>query len=282
MVDNNFIIHQQAFQYQWSGECFLSLKSFYRGTARYQVGTREYFIDGRSYLLLNECTRYHLTIDTTTPTESFCVFFSPSFVAGVVSEWAATDEQRLDFLVKPVSGLRLMERTYLHQGSVSQWLLMGRKSQISNSTSLAKEEFYHELLQTVLFQSTSEIREMDKLTFKKKATREEIYRRVHYARDFMDGCYTQNLRLNQIAQVAMMSENHLLRSFRRVFGTTPFRYIQYKKLAQAKREILTTSKSISSVAADAGYESLSNFSYCFSNAFGCSPSGLRKKVIGRK
>jgi hypothetical protein len=28
MQPNNFIIHQKAKQYQWKGECYLSIKSF--------------------------------------------------------------------------------------------------------------------------------------------------------------------------------------------------------------------------------------------------------------
>lgn len=42
MDGTNFTIHEQALQYQWSGDCFLSIKSFYEGDANYCVYQREY------------------------------------------------------------------------------------------------------------------------------------------------------------------------------------------------------------------------------------------------
>ena len=111
-MTGNFIIHQQAQKYQWFGDCFLSIKSFYGGQADYQVKQREYQVDQTNFLILNECTKYRLTIDNSKQTESFCVFFSPEFVSEVVSGLNATDEQLLDFNIKQYEGIKLFERNY--------------------------------------------------------------------------------------------------------------------------------------------------------------------------
>lgn len=282
MADHNFIIHQQARQYHWSGDCFLSIKSFYHGSARYNVQHREYSVNERNYLILNDCTKYELTIDTATPTESFCVFFAPGFVCQVLSEWNSSEEQRLEHSFKKLGGIKLFERNYLHGGDVTKILQQGKRSSPQIMHEMEKEEFYYTLLNAMLSQNAVSFRETNKLALKKKSTREEIYRRIYFAKDFIDGNYTANLTLNSIAGVAMLSENHLLRNFGRLFGMSPFQYITRLKIGEAKRQIMETDSNISDVAFNLGYTSLSNFSYYFKSVTGLSPTELRKKVIHRK
>ncbi len=282
MSANNFILHQQARQYQWSGDCFLSVKSFYHGSARYQVQQREYEVNEKNYLILNDCTKYDLTIDNASPVESFCVFFAPDFVGEVVSELSSSEEQLLDFSVKKEASIKLLERNYRHGGEVSNILQLGRDSSGRCMSGIEREEFYYALLNAVLFQNSNSLKETDLLTSKKKSTREEIYRRLHYARDFIDCCYPENLTLKKISQVAMLSENHLLRNFKQIFSISPFQYITQLKIAEARRQIIETDKSITEIATSLGYSSISNFSYYFKNMTGLSPVELRKKVIHRK
>lgn len=282
MLESNFIIHEKAYQYQWKGDCFLSIKSFYNGSAHYQVNQRAYKVNESNYLILNDCTKYDLTIDNSALTESFCVFFSPAFVAQKVSELNASEEQLLDFSFKKLDGIRLIEKNYTHTGKVSDLLRLGKRSEICKSNDIEKEEFYHQLLNAIFFRNNDSLQQAEKLKFKKKSTREEIYRRVFYAKDFIESYYSENLSLKQIADVALLSENHLLRTFRQIFGLSPFEYITHLKLAQAKQLILETDKSISEIAIQLGYSSISNFSYYFKTIFGQSPIALRKKVIYRK
>ncbi len=281
-MKNNFIIHQHARRYQWSGECFLSLKSFYRGSAKYRVQQREYDVDEKNYLILNDCTRYDLNIESKTDTESFCVFFSPDFVSYVVSELSATDEKLLDFSVEKIGGINLIEKKYPHLGPVSKILQEGKAESRDCGSELGKEEFYYRLLTAICLQNDRSLREAEQLIFKKKATREEIYRRINYAHDFIESNYTQDLSLKEIAKVAMLSENHLLRNFRQIFKISPFQYIVKLKIAAAKRRLRETDAPISEIAALSGYSSLSNFSCYFKSITGDSPSDYRKMVTYRK
>ena len=97
---------------------------------------------------------------------------------------------------------------------------------------------YHKLLNAILFQNIDSLKEAGRLTLKKKHTREEIYRRVFYAKDFIDCNYVENLTLKKISQVAMLSENHLLRNFGQIFHISPFQYIAQLKIAESKRQIM--------------------------------------------
>ncbi|WP_346883967.1 AraC family transcriptional regulator [uncultured Algibacter sp.] len=278
-MTDNFIIHQQAQKYQWSGDCFLSIKSFYGGQANYQVKQREYQVDQTNFLILNECTKYRLTIDTSKETESFCVFFSPEFVSEVVSGLNATDEQLLDFNVEKHEGIKLFERNYHHSGMVSELLKTGRKKSNFGIDELEKDEFYYQLLNAILKQNNYTLFDTKRLASKKKSTREELYQRVLFVKDFIDCNYHKNLRLKELANIGLISENHLLRNFNQIFGVTPFQYISKKRIQEAKRQILETNKTIKEIAFDTGYSSLGNFSNYFKNIVGQSPSALRKSDI---
>ncbi len=268
----NFIIHQHAKQYQWSGECFLSVKSFYHGSANYNVGHKAYQVDQDSFLILNECTNYDLTIDTENETESFCVFFSPAFVSKVIAEHASTDRQLLDFNPGRKSDAYFLERKYRHEGVLSRMLLNGKNQLDKSDSILEHDEFYHQLLNAVILQNEGSLLEVDKLTLKKKSTRVEIYQRLHCAKDFIEHNYAENLSLSEIAMIAALSENHLLRCFKQVFGLSPFKYMSILRIQEAARQMKTSDKPISEIAMEVGYSSMSNFSHYFKSLMGASPS----------
>ncbi|MEP0266419.1 AraC family transcriptional regulator [Dokdonia sp.] len=276
-MGNNFIIHQHAKEYQWSGECFLSIKSFYHGEANYQVKQREYCINQTNFLLLNECTKYRLTIDAPNETESFCVFFSPEFVSDVVSELYSSEKQLLDFNFKKTTGIKLFERNYVHIGIVSDLLKHGKTKSKIGMSNIEKDEFYNQLLTTIIHQNTRNSIDYQKLKFKKKSTRLEIYQRILYVKDYIDCNYTKDIRLKELTAIGFLSENHLLRNFKEIFMCTPFQYISQKRIKEAQRQLLETSKAIKDIAFEVGYVSLGNFSHYFKSITGTSPSVYRKK-----
>jgi len=270
---------EKARKYQWHGECFLSIKSFFNGKANYQVRQREYEVDKTNLLILNECTKYRLTIDSPEETESFCVFFAPEFVTGAISEINATDEQLLDLNIIGDDGIKLFERNYVHSGTTSQLLKIGRTKYAQGMEDLEKDEWYLQLLSAILQQNAKTWFETQQLASKRKSTRQEICQRLYFAKDYIDCNYSKSLRLSDLASVAFLSENHLLRNFKQVFGLTPFQYISHKRIQEAKRQILETDKNIKDIALDVGYTSFGNFSSYFSSKFGQSPSRLRKGDI---
>lgn len=276
-MEQNFIIHQEAQKYQWSGECYLSVKSFHKGKADYQVRQRTYAVDAKNYLILNECTRYRLTIDSKEPTGSFCVFFAPEFVSKVVSEWHSSDRQMLDLKPKSYGGLRLFERNYPHKGSVSALLQSGLTRSQAGMSLIEQDEYYLHLLNAILGQDLQSQKETHRLCAKKESTKREIYRRIFFVKDFIDANYRQDLRLKDIASIGLLSENHLLRNFSRFFGVTPFQYISQKRIREAQKLLLESENAIKNIATELGYTSVNNFSTYFKRITGLSPSEFRKR-----
>ena len=59
---------------------------------------------------------------------------------------------------------------------------------------------------------------------------EDTNRRMLRARDAMDRSYAEPLDIGRLARIAVVSETHFIRTFRAVFGETPHRYLQRRRI----------------------------------------------------
>jgi AraC-like DNA-binding protein len=104
---------------------------------------------------------------------------------------------------------------------------------------------------------------------------EEFNRRLLRARDAMDRSYAEPLDVRAIAAVAHCSEAHFSRSFRAVFGETPHRYLQRRRVERSMFLLRETDRSITDICLDVGFMSLGTFSRTFREVVGETPTGYR-------
>ena len=104
---------------------------------------------------------------------------------------------------------------------------------------------------------------------------EEMNRRLLRARDAMDRAYAEPLNIRAVAAVAHVSEAHFIRTFRAVFGETPHRYLQRRRVERSMFLLRETDRSVTDVCLDVGFNSLGTFSRTFREIVGESPSGYR-------
>ena len=104
---------------------------------------------------------------------------------------------------------------------------------------------------------------------------EEENRRLLRARDEMDRAYAQPLDVRAVAAVAHLSEAHFIRRFRAVFGETPHRYLQRRRVERAMFMLRETDRSVTDIGLDVGFSSLGTFSRTFHEIVGESPSDYR-------
>src|SRR5512138_3244328 len=100
-------------------------------------------------------------------------------------------------------------------------------------------------------------------------------RRMLRARDAMDRSYAEPLDVRAVAAVAHVSEAHFIRSFRAVFGETPHRYLQRRRVERSMFLLRETERSVTDICLDVGFTSLGTFSRTFREIVGESPSDYR-------
>ncbi|MGE5272154.1 MAG: helix-turn-helix transcriptional regulator [Verrucomicrobiota bacterium] len=104
---------------------------------------------------------------------------------------------------------------------------------------------------------------------------EDLNRRLLRARDAMDRAYAEPLDVRAVAAVAHVSPAHFSRCFRAVFGETPHRYLQRRRVERSMFLLRETDRSVTNVCFDVGFTSLGTFSRTFREIVGETPSGYR-------
>jgi AraC-like DNA-binding protein len=105
---------------------------------------------------------------------------------------------------------------------------------------------------------------------------EDLNRRMLRARDAMDRRYAEPLDVPAVAAVAHVSEAHFIRTFRAVFGETPHRYLQRRRVERSMFLLRETDRSITDICLDVGFNSLGTFSRTFRQIVGETPSHYRQ------
>jgi AraC-like DNA-binding protein len=104
---------------------------------------------------------------------------------------------------------------------------------------------------------------------------EEQNRRLLRARDAMDRAYAEPLDIRATAAIACVSEAHFIRTFRAVFGETPHRYLQRRRVERSMFLLRETDRSVTDICLDVGFASLGTFSRTFREIVGETPSDYR-------
>jgi AraC-like DNA-binding protein len=107
-------------------------------------------------------------------------------------------------------------------------------------------------------------------------------RRISAALHRLEHGFADVITLDQLAELARMSKYHFLRTFRRVVGMPPHRYLLGLRLRHAATRLAASGEAVSTIAFDAGFGDLSTFNAHFRDQFGSSPSRYRARVGPRR
>ncbi len=275
-----YILHERAREYYGEGTGTLSIKSFFHGQAFYEIGRGRYRLDDQSYLIVNQGQPYAITIDSSTEVESFCIFFEAGF-ADEVRRSLVTPVDRL--LLNPdghaSTPVTFFERSYPHDQTLSPALFHLRAQLAHRPVEQAwLHEQLHIVMQRLLQVHRRVYEEMEQLPAARAATREELYRRLHLAKDYVDDSFDGAISLTELASVAGLSPNHLLRMFKQLFHQTPYQYITARRMEQAQRLLRHTDRSVTDICFSVGFESPGSFSWLFRRHTGVTPTTYRRQT----
>ena len=86
------------------------------------------------------------------------------------------------------------------------------------------------------------------------------------------------LRLQTLANEARLSRFHFVRTFARVTGLTPHKYVARARLRSAAVRLASNDARVIDVALDCGYRDISNFNHAFRAEFGAAPLEHRARL----
>jgi len=102
--------------------------------------------------------------------------------------------------------------------------------------------------------------------------------RIHAARDIIILRSADPPTLHEIALAVGINSNKLKCGFKQVFGTTVFGFLRNIRLEQARGLLREGNFSVTEVALEVGYNSLSHFARLFKQTYGISPHTFMKRI----
>jgi AraC family transcriptional regulator len=255
----------------------LSIKAVERGAALYVTPQAKHLVTEDCFLILNEGQTYSLEFQWPAPTETLCPFFQPGFLEHVSYCLTAPVTKQLEELDTPTRNMRFCERLYPRTGRVGLLLEQLRNGvRAGHAPGVWLEDRFHELASAVVKLHDKVSRDIQDMNALRPATREELYRRLHRGRDYLSACYAIPVTVASAAHAAKLSPAHFQRQFKALFQQTPMQFVQERRLAAARRLLLSTDAPVTNICFMIGLESLGSFCWLFHQRFGCSPNRFRK------
>ncbi|MDR7074024.1 AraC-like DNA-binding protein [Fictibacillus barbaricus] len=212
--------------------------------------------------------------------ESFCLFFKKSFAEEVLRTQNSSPDNLLSDPYKDIPSIGFYEKTYDKNVKLTSLLQTFKQNLDSlKEEPLWLEEQFHKVMQEILIEHQNTIKEVESLHALRASTREEIYKRISTAHDYIRAFYNQVITLDDIAKIACLSPNHLLRNYNKIYGRTPYQHISELRIIKAKELLSESSLNMTGITFELGFSNPVSFSKMFKQHTGISPLQFRKKVI---
>lgn len=245
-------------------EQHLTFKMVFNGEQVFKFNKKELLLFPDSFICLAPGAKYETVIDANEPVKTISVSIALSFLR---------DFSESDFM--PVD-------SFIHPLSKDMWLNMHhmykRLEEKEDSDLLINEYLYHSLKIYYAKHYQDAKNKLENLAFVRKATKEDIYKRLNRAKEFISNNYNKKFMLGDVAAVACLSPNHLLRTFKQAFGISPYQYLATVRLQRAKILLETGRHSVNEIVLEVGFESTSTFIKLFKSNFNCTPLKYRKST----
>ena len=94
--------------------------------------------------------------------------------------------------------------------------------------------------------------------------------------DYMEANLDRTIRIEELAGIVRRSISHFSRAFRADFGVSPYTYITRRRITRAQELMLSTDKSLASIAVSCGLADQSHLSRMFRRIVGVTPALWRR------
>jgi AraC family transcriptional regulator len=279
MGRDNLVLHASAKRHRvrdFPGP--LSLKSVVRGQVVWTIEGRELVVDPETFLILNAGQKYSMEIEAPRAVETCCAFFQQGFVEGVALDMSSPLEASLEAPGREAPGLKFLSRLHGDRnGRILPRLRSLAERCVNQLQPSGFEEDFLILSQELTTLHVETAAQIARVPAARRSTREELFRRLQIAREYLQGNANERLSLEDVAREACLSRYHLHRAFKATFRQTPHAYLTGLRLNRA-RALLREGWTVTEASLEVGFASMSAFSRLFRAHFGVSPSSQISKI----
>lgn len=277
---NNTIIHSRLQQFDKKvKDSGLSIKLGYKGEEDYYFEDRKLSIGPGRYLIVNRHTKFECYLNAQKPVEAFCLYLSKSIILETAHTLQSSHRDLLENFWDPTNQEpRFLEKVYrTDENELGRYLEQIRPA-LERNQLLDLNAFFHTLAEKLILSQGVINQQIENISSSRRSTREELYRRLCIARQYILDNYYKDIQLEELAKEAMLSKFHLLRSYREAFGVTPYRQVLNLRLKRSL-QLLQEGHTLEDIALSLGFSDRRSFTKAFKKVFGCAPSVKRAAFV---
>ena len=257
-----------------------SLKMVFSGHTAYQIGKRELNLYPDSFLAINQGTSFSSKVDSNIPVKNLSISFAPEFLNDFYRTQTKNNKTLLDdpFYSGEQPEEFFLETIYPFEGDMKYNILnlKNRLEQEHPDDLLINEYLHHCLINYFKVFHKEVSNKSEKLNFLNTSTKVEILKRLTFAKEYISSNYNKNIDLEDIAQSACLSVNHLLRTFKQAYGKSPHQYLIQLRIDRSKYLLKNTRYTLNEIVEIIGFECPSSFIRLFKSLNKLTPGKYRQ------
>ena len=235
-----------------------SIAAVIEGTFRCRGDTGTAVLHPGAFLFGNAATCYECGHEHSTGDRCIAFHFSPAYFAEVAASIAGSGRFRFPTPMLPVTP------------GLLPWLVR-IEARTAFDERLKVEESVPRLMEAVIGAVS------DATPRPVRASARDV-RRVADVLRYIELHAADELDLDTLAGVAIMSKYHFLRTFRHTVGMTPYQLVLSIRMRRAAVRLATSFEPVSTIAFETGFGDLSTFNGRFRDVFGMSPTAYRNRA----
>ncbi len=244
-----------------------TIKYVIEGVKHYNYNNQDIKVSKNQYLILNNGN--NITSEAKKGTKGLSFFLSPKLM-NEIYHYETNGSSSIQFLEiiqnasnSNISNL-LNKIAYLYE-----------KNQISLRQQM--DDLFINISEIIVLQQITINNNFNNLKIVKHNTKQELYKLVIQAKEYLDDNISKDISLNTISKDVGISKYYLHRLFTEINGYTPHNYLTNIRLKKAKEKLQYSKDSIFEIAIACGFDNAPYFSNTFKKHIGCYPSQYRKK-----
>ena len=173
------------------------------------------------------------------------------------------------------SGLHITKLSFPQiYGDIYQILIQIRNEYFS-SNEFRELAIYSHLINLFVSIGRNHINDMDLFPNTKSHKQQEYLQKFNDVLDYIDSHYTEELTLDDIADFSGFSKYHFTRLFKQYTDSTFYDYLSFRRIKSAEELLAKPELSITEIALQSGFSSISTFNRIFKQKKGCTTSEYR-------
>jgi AraC family transcriptional regulator len=251
----------------------IGIKYVLSGKENYNLNGKSLNVSPHQFLLVNHESELGCRIQSQELVKSVDLHLNTKMVNDVHRVLTTSHEELLNEPFMNADTFQCFERIYdAHKSNLGLYVLQVSSLIEKRPNHTFSENLYFQLAENMIVNQGEEFKKMNAIDAKKASTREELYRRLLVAKDYIESNFEKKIEIEAIARIANISTFHFFRTFKQVFHISPHQYILDLRLKKSVQLLKKRQDTITEIAYQVGFADIHAFSKAFKKMYRVAPS----------